>query len=1006
MLKPTGGVISERPNRPLVVRCAYEGLSRRVNFPSAATCRLKSLRSRVEECFSLSASPFSLTYTDDDGEVFTIHSESDFTEAISYFISGDDEAAVSNYSGGAGGTNGSASMSYAFSHHQRISVRLDVVVEYDGPSLSDTSSISSFQTGSSSGSDSEKDGTSWRSSSAYGYEDNDSGHVARYFPTLHEDVEDDGLTQYGEGSRSRGPLTDALRAMNLEDPLGPQIPSAQFPGSAAGSGTPRQRSDQLTAYDVHCTPSPPPAHPPILTGPESETAPSLLTHSELGSRWLREQSRLAARKLGPSPRAGVRSARYDSDEESFASDEDRPGDIALVQDARGRYYYSYQTDASSSHSEAAYTDRGLRVRPLSAHVSSASSTSSTSSPATPPVAVQSEEMVRISEPTGPPILAPGCSACGIRLDYMRYVCRTCGEGKIWKENAPDKAAFIHPKKPDDGDFSDGSSEVTESNLPRAASSGSGPGSSGSQTVYNLANARARSESMSTNASRGSWQVAADAAPSPTSATNRNGSGPTPPHSRRASFDGQPDVMTLAQHRGYELCPECIEVHGITHSRAAARAARHELNSLEVQRRRDIGELRHTFREKIWGAGVWVDVEYTDDSECSICRSALSQNRYKCVTCPKFDLCQTCYHKVEEIHPSHAFLSLPTKAHPQVGPSSLNGVRETNGRAARDLTAPQPVRHPGAFCHNCLQDIVGPRFHCAVCPSWDLCIQCEGVYMAGGDGSGHLADHIMMKIPLPLPSSEVEAVSRRARDRWFQQDRTVAVGRRSTGNDATSSRSSSPTNETVYAPTATASRHSGPAPNVPPSQVVYVTTRDALDHGVRCGNCREWIMGRRYQCANCPSDPEGYNLCSICELRSYRFHNPSHVFLKFDRPVHVSLSSPRPLFPILYKHPVGKVPSSALTTIDPRDPTSYLRHVMHRETVCDLHGDQIRGVWLRCAHCAAGFDICHEAERIANHDPTHVFVVFKARVDMAVFRSVADLAATHSKPLLKQQVYVS
>jgi hypothetical protein len=28
------------------------------------------------------------------------------------------------------------------------------------------------------------------------------------------------------------------------------------------------------------------------------------------------------------------------------------------------------------------------------------------------------------------------------------------------------------------------------------------------------------------------------------------------------------------------------------------------------------------------------------------------------------------------------------------------------------------------------------------------------------------------------------------------------------------------------------------------------------------------------------------------------------------------------------------------------------------------------VWLRCAHCAAGFDICQEAEQMADHDSTH------------------------------------
>lgn len=114
----------------------------------------------------------------------------------------------------------------------------------------------------------------------------------------------------------------------------------------------------------------------------------------------------------------------------------------------------------------------------------------------------------------------------------------------------------------------------------------------------------------------------------------------------------------------------------------------------------------------------------------------------------------------------------------------------------------------------------------------------------------------------------------------------------------------------------------------------------------------------------------HNQCSICELRSYRVHDPTHFFFKFDRPVHIPIRSYRPVLPLLYRHPVGKVPASALATINPRDPTAYLKHVMHRDTLCDVHGDQIRGVWLRCAHCAGGFDICLDAERIADHDATH------------------------------------
>jgi len=115
--------------------------------------------------------------------------------------------------------------------------------------------------------------------------------------------------------------------------------------------------------------------------------------------------------------------------------------------------------------------------------------------------------------------------------------------------------------------------------------------------------------------------------------------------------------------------------------------------------------------------------------------------------------------------------------------------------------------------------------------------------------------------------------------------------------------------------------------------------------------------------------------------------------------------------------VGEVSTGAV--VNPRDPTGYLKHVLHKETLCDIHSDQIRGIWLRCAHCAAGFDICQDAEQIANHDPTHgelsldevrrilipVFVVFKARVDMGVFRQLADLASAQSKPLLRDQVYL-
>ena len=66
-------------------------------------------------------------------------------------------------------------------------------------------------------------------------------------------------------------------------------------------------------------------------------------------------------------------------------------------------------------------------------------------------------------------------------------------------------------------------------------------------------------------------------------------------------------------------------------------------------------------------------EYSEDVRCTICQTFVQHSRFRCtylspfhcirrltigVSCPKFDMCRSCYQKVDEIHPAHAFLSLP------------------------------------------------------------------------------------------------------------------------------------------------------------------------------------------------------------------------------------------------------------------------------------------------------------------------------------------------------------
>jgi hypothetical protein len=84
-------------------------------------------------------------------------------------------------------------------------------------------------------------------------------------------------------------------------------------------------------------------------------------------------------------------------------------------------------------------------------------------------------------------------------------------------------------------------------------------------------------------------------------------------------------------------------------------------------------------------------EYNEDTQCTICNATVLDDRYKCVSCTKFDLCKSCtssltcramlilsgHNKVEDIHPSHAFLSLPDVMLPPIG-SSLD-AHLSNGR---------------------------------------------------------------------------------------------------------------------------------------------------------------------------------------------------------------------------------------------------------------------------------------------------------------------------------------
>jgi len=143
-----------------------------------------------------------------------------------------------------------------------------------------------------------------------------------------------------------------------------------------------------------------------------------------------------------------------------------------------------------------------------------------------------------------PILAPDCSACGTRLVYMRYVCLDCGEAEMWKENEPSTSKAQY-----------GNSETGHSD------------GSGETAMIPSQGSRPRSESTST-------------------------------HTSREPLRGVNGKDRQVGPVGYELCPGCIEVHGLEHARSSA---------IPAGSSRRISESRHTFREKIWGPQGWQDV---------------------------------------------------------------------------------------------------------------------------------------------------------------------------------------------------------------------------------------------------------------------------------------------------------------------------------------------------------------------------------------------------------------
>ncbi|KAI0940921.1 hypothetical protein AcV7_003165 [Taiwanofungus camphoratus] len=1001
-----------RPDKALLVKCTCEGRTKKILFNSTRTCTYDLLRQRVEECFFPSATTFGITYTDDDGEVADISTDADLTEAIRYFYPASDDPPVSS---------SSSILSGRSLTRGKITLHVGIAVDYDGPSLSDTSSLVSLEeyrnrNGSTS--------SLSLSSSHAGEIDDDSVTVSSKDTGSKYDV----FRARGPKTIISGPSREPLinRSDNDQETRSmSSIPSTLASDVLDGASQPLSSSAKDPFADgAHAMDSP--LYPTDSSSvflrlkleeemqgrePSSSYGSSTL-HSERGAAWLRDQNARAMKAmLGdvPAPDDAVSNM----------------SGLALQQDTRGKFYYAYTGGSSYAASQSAPDsgyDDGSVADPNG-------STAATHDPASRPTSMEMNGFELVDEfteshlhrsvsvassssmpfgrwsnseltfsldyvysdvpaevlpfiqslPPQPPPNPMNCSECGVILDTIRYVCSTCGDKRL-------------PSLP--GSDYEGSNFGKGKDRAIAISYTNGHGHSYPPSPS--------SPSMS------QWSLVTDAYAHPRSPSDSAlvqkkplpaiPRGPSEYRPTLAVPGARPVLGTL--EIGYELCANCIESAGVTHALemsvapgsspgpglgSSAEDAQRALSQWRRSAPSQKGHLRHAYIEKSWGHRGWQDVEQDDHTNCtcSTCGTQIvNHHRYKCASCANFNLCRACYSQIHEIHPSHAFLVVP------------NQLARSKSEPALGIPSPPPtgelsLKHPDVKCAHCMQDIVGARFHCAICDSIDICSNCESAGLPGNldssDG-GHNSSHIMIKIPYPLETAELQSASRRAKIRWTGRDAVTGEKVRSRRNSLTSSY-----DHTVLG---TGSR-AGDNSDMNGASIAGETN----DHGVRCQECNQRILGTRYQCGSCPSKPIPYSLCSSCEERSYVLHNPMHIFFKLRRPVHRPLQSEYPFLPRLYKMPVGPVDGR----FDSKNHKAYLKSVFHTAAVCDLCMMRIQGEWFRCAYCAT--DLCEVCEGMETHNDKHAFVVFKSPIDMNILKQYADVEnPSQSPPLIPYPIY--
>jgi hypothetical protein len=561
----------------------------------------------VEGCFSLPPNSFTIAYKDDDGETMDIVTDADLTEAILYFQSGVDDVPVSSaasyYSGRSVGS-------------RKITLRVHVQVEYDGPSLSDTSSMASLEDDR----EGELDDPDFRDAISLtdSYDPNaeleddsvtissrDTGQVvtnsrlrnqfppstSKFGTSLRGSLSNNHL-KLGQSSKtvvaSKHPKHDSAPAIRAQSPLANEAYTYEESDSPASS--------EFSAADRY--PADPAAVFERLKYLEQETSPGGAPDAppqaqiERGKLWLLEQSSRTTLSPLIGPDSDAASSAPDVSVQEHEEELIIEDDLALQQDRRGRYYYSY-TGGSSAQSQSyhdgsssEYQERSQTweddasereaLLPLNRSASTSRPVQRTFSEPLPSayIDVPDDLLPFIDTPAPPSHMITDCSSCGNALDSIRYICSTCGE----------KRPCLEP--PDVEGKGKGRQSHTH---PRMAN--------GYQDPSNSPGSPFKDKPL-------------PGIPHPLSISL----------TRRHNHSSDSDSLDSSKGEGYELCSNCIQFMGISHAIEGTVAPSENSHmyppspdnnsAISLMRRsapKRKGLIRHAYLEKMWAGNCWKEV---------------------------------------------------------------------------------------------------------------------------------------------------------------------------------------------------------------------------------------------------------------------------------------------------------------------------------------------------------------------------------------------------------------